>query len=146
MRAETRRAVQAELDAIEATAGGGGGGAAAAMLCALPNRLVLARSAGAPTSQGRADALARDAIALGEDPVAAALFAHAEAAGDPALARRLTDGEGCIGLIRAPGTEEAVVLGAHATAQAAGLLSHAGRLFGLLASGEAAQREAPGDA
>lgn len=108
MKGDMRNKVQAELDSLEAQNGEGG----ATMLCNLETRLILARSQGAPVTQGRADEMARMAFSATSDPVTVALFSIAGAEGQPAMARKLTDKAGCIGVIRSAECEEGIVLSA----------------------------------
>lgn len=132
MKGEMRKKVQAELDALEALHGTG----SAAMLCNVATRLILVRSAGAPQAQGRADTLARSALAAAGDQTVAALFRQAEDAGRPAMVRKLTGADGCIGVIRAADCEEGIVLTAETVADSRQILDRADRVFGLLTTGE----------
>lgn len=132
MKGKLRKEVEAELGTLEALGGKG----SAAMLCSMPNKLILARGAGAPTTQGRADGMARAGIGLADDPIAEALFAAAAEDGDVMIARKLTEDEGCVGLICAPKFEEAVVTRAVSTPDARQVLKGAGRLFALLDGNE----------
>lgn len=128
MKAELRDKVHSGLNQIEAIGGAG----TAAMLCNLPGRLVLARGTGAPVAQARADGLARQAMADMDDPIMEALFCNASADGEPAVARRLTEADGCTAVARVPGCDEGVVLCTGTTPDARRILDRTEQVLGLL--------------
>lgn len=133
MKSTLRENIRADLTAMEEVGGEG----SVAMLCSLQSRTILVRGQGAPRIQGKADAMARETLSHLEDGIAEALFASAEAAGKTIVARKLTGPDGALGVVRAPGCEEAVVLNTPTTPASGQIASVADGLFERLLADEA---------